>query len=133
MSYPLPRIDELPEFIPGGTNIFSCLDLKKAYYSLLIDPYSRNYAAIISHHEVFIPHRTTFGLKNAPMRFQQMMDIILINCTGFVFVYLDDILIYSETESDHLRHLRKVLQTLFNNGLYLNKNNCVFAKSKLEL
>ena len=132
ISYPLPRIDELPEFIPGGTKIFSCLDLKEAYYSLPIDPYSRNYAAIISHHGVFIPHRTTFGLKNAPMRFQQMMDSILINCTGFVYVYLDDILIYSETESEHLRHLRKVLQTLFNNGLYLNKKKCVFAKSQLE-
>ena len=132
ISYPLPRIDELPEFIPEGTKIFSCLDLKEAYYSLPIDPNSRNYAAIIAHHGVFIPHRTTFGLKNAPMRFQQMMDNILIHCTGFVYVYLDDILIYSETESDHLRHLRTVLQTLFNNGLYLNKKKCVFAKSKLE-
>ena len=66
------------------------------------------------------------------MRFQQMMDSILINCTWFVYVYLEDILIYSETESDHLRHLRKVLQTLCNNGLYLNTKKCVFAKSKLE-
>ena len=40
ISYPLPRIDELPEFIPNGSKIFSCLDLKEAYYSLPIHPNS---------------------------------------------------------------------------------------------
>ena len=105
----MPRIDELPEFIPNGSKIFSCLDLKEAYYSLPIHPNSRKYAAIIAHHGVFIPHRTTFGLMNAPMRFQMMMEDILTPCIGFVYVYLDDIHIFSETEEDHKLHLRKVL------------------------
>ena len=132
LSYPLPRIDELPEIVPEGTKVFSCLDLKEAYYSLPIHPNSRKYAAIIAHHGVFIPHRTTFGLKNAPMRFQSMMDDILMSCTDFVFVYLDDILVYSPSESEHLRHLREVFQTLNENGLYLNRKKCVFARSRVD-
>ena len=132
ISYPLPRIDELPEFIPNGSKIFSCLDLKEAYYSLPIHPNSQKYAAIIAHHGVFIPHRTTFGLMNAPMRFQMMMEDILTPCTGFVYVYLDDILVFSETKKDHESHLRKVLQTLQDSGLYLNAKKCIIAEEKVE-
>ena len=132
MSYPLPRIDELAEIIPEGTKYFSCLDLKEAYHSLPIKPSSRKYAAIIAHHGVFIPHRTSFGLKNAPMAFQQMMQSVLANCFEYTFVYLDDILIFSKSEKDHLNHLREVFQTLYNNGLYLNMKKCVFAQHKLE-
>ena len=132
MSYPLPRIDELAEIIPEGTKYFFCLDLKEAYYSLPINPNSRKYAAIIAHHGVFIPHRTSFGLKNAPMAFQEMMQSILAGCSEYTFVYLDDILIFSKSENDHLNHLRGVLQTLYDNGLYLNLKKCVFAKQKLD-
>ena len=132
MSYPLPRIDELAEIIPEGTEYFTCLDLKEAYYSLPIKPSSQKYAAIIAHHGVFIPHRTSFGLKNAPMAFQAMMQSILANCCEFTFVYLDDILIFSKSKNDHLNHLRKIFQTLHNNGLYLNMKKCVFAQHRLD-
>ena len=132
LSYPLPRIDDLPEIVPGGTRFFSNLDLKEAYYSLPIDPSSRDYAAIVTHHGVFVPNRTTFGLKNAPMRFQQMMECILSPCSNFTFVYLDDILVFSSSEREHLEHLEKVFKTLSENGLYLNRKKCEFAKSKLK-
>ena len=87
MSYPLPRIDELAGIIPEGTKYFSFLDLKEAYYSLPINPNSRKYAAIIAHHGVFIPHRTSFKFKNTPMAFQQMMQSILAGCSEYTFVY----------------------------------------------
>ena len=132
LSYPLPRIDDLPEIVPGGTKFFSNLDLKEAYYSLPIHPSSRDYAAIVAHHGVFVPNRTTFGLKNAPMRFQQMMECILSPCAQFIFVYLDDILVFSSSENEHLEHLEKVFQTLSKHGLYLNRKKCVFAKSKVN-
>ena len=132
LSYPLPRIDDLPQIIPNGTKFFSCLDLKEAYYSLPIESNSQHLAAIIAHHGVFIPRRTTFGLKNAPMRFQQMMESILYPCSNYIYIYLDDILVYSDTRNHHLEHLQKVFQILKNNGLYLNKKKCVFAKSELS-
>ena len=132
LCYPLPRIDDLPEIVPGGTRFFSNLDLKEAYYSLPIHPNSRDYAAIIAHHGVFVPNRTPFGLKNAPMRFQQMMECILSSCKQFTFVYLDDILVFSSSENEHLEHLEMVFRTLNDNGLYLNKKKCVFAKPKVS-
>ena len=132
LSYPLPRIDELSEIIPGGTCVFSTLDLKEAYYSLPIKTSSQKYAAIITHKGVFIPKRCTFGLKNAPTRFQQMMESLFISCQTYTFIYLDDILVFSKTEEDHISHLKTVFTILSDNGLYLNTKKCNLAKTKLD-
>lgn len=69
LSYPLPRIDELPEIIAGGLRLFTTLDLKEACYSLPIHPDSQKYAAIITSTDVFIP-----------IKFQQTMDNIMMLC-----------------------------------------------------
>ena len=131
-SYPLPRIDSLSEKIPGGTRFFSTLDLKEAYYSLPLHPNSQKYAAIITNSGVFVPKVTSFGLRNAPTRFQQFMDSILLSCRAFTFIYLDDILIFSDSEDSHIAHLKQVLETLSKNGLFLNKTKCSFAKTKVD-
>ena len=61
-----------------------------------------------------------------------MMDCILSPCASFTFVYLDDILVFSSSENKHLEHLETVFRTLNDNGLYLNRKKCVFAKSKVN-
>ena len=132
LCYPLPRIDELALIIPGGTKYFTNLDLKEAYYSLPLSPDSRQCAAIIVHSGVFIPNRCIFGLKSAPMRFQMLMECLLRECKDFTYVYLDDILVYSYTEQEHIYHVRKVLETLSKSGLFLNVKKTTFGKSKLE-
>ena len=131
LSYPLPRIDELSEVIPGGTQFFSTLDLKEAYYNLPIEEKSRKLAAIITHRGVFIPKRCTFGLKNAPTRFQQMMEDMFMGCEGYTFIYLDDILVFSATETEHIAHLWRVFKVLSKNGLCLNTEKNVLAKSQV--
>jgi len=128
LSYPLPRIDTLPEKIPDGTKFFSTIDLKEAYYSLPIESDSQKLAAIITTSGCYVPKRTTFGLRNAPTRFQQFMDDTFADCEEFTFIYLDDVLIFSSSESEHIAHLKKVLQALSKNGLYLNISKCSFAK-----
>ena len=132
LSYPLPRIDRLPEKIPGGTQFFTTLDLKEAYYSLPIHPNSQKSAAIITPSGTYIPRRTTFGLRNAPTRFQQFMDHTFERCGDFTFIYIDDILIYSKSSSEHIAHLTQVLDILSNNGLYLNVDKCSFARPNVN-
>ena len=132
LSYPLPCIDQLSSDIPDGTRIFSALDLKEAYFSLPLDKEAKKFMAIITRTGVFIPQRTQFGLKNAPLKFQSMMDDILRPCRGYTFVYLDDILIFSKTQNEHLERLKMVLTLLSNNGLYLNEKKCKFGKDTIE-
>ena len=132
LSYPLPRIDRLPEKIPGGTRFFTTLDLKEAYYSLPIHPNSQKSAAVITPSGTYIPRRTTFGLRNAPTRFQQFMDHTFERCSDFTFIYIDDILIYSKSSGEHIAHLNQVLDILSNNGLYLNVDKCSFARPNVN-
>lgn len=74
-----------------------------------------------------------FGLTNAPATFQCIMNQVFQHyLRQFVLVFLDDILIYSKSWSDHLLHVEKVLQTMRAHQLYLKLSKCSFAQEKLE-
>ena len=72
-----------------------------------------------------------FGLRNAGNTFQRMMDRILAGLS-FVFCYLDDIIIASRDEEEHLEHLREVFSRLREAGLVINAEKCVFAATAVE-
>ena len=73
-----------------------------------------------------------FGLTNAPATFMTLMDSVLRPYLGkFVVVFLDDILIYSKTESEHLDHLRLVFDKLREHALYVKQSKCEFFKMKI--
>ena len=75
--------------------------------------------------------RMPFGLKNAAQAFQRLMDGILANI-DYIFVYLDDILIASESEEEHADHLRTVLGLLHLNGVTVNTQKCHFGKAEVK-
>ena len=69
-----------------------------------------------------------FGLCNAPMTFQALMnDVLRPFLRRFVLVFFDDILIYSKTWADHLRHLRVVLSELRRHQLFVKRAKCAFG------
>ena len=68
-----------------------------------------------------------FGLTNAPAVFMDLMNRVFREFLDqFVIVFIDDILIYSQTEEEHAEHLRQVLQTLRQNELYEKYEKCGF-------
>jgi hypothetical protein len=87
--------------------------------------------AIITPFGLFEFTRMPFGLKNAGMTFQRMMDQIFFDLPC-VFVYLDDLLVASSSVAEHKIHLRQVLTQLANNGLVINAEKCVFGQQSLE-
>ena len=73
------------------------------------------------------------GLCNAPATFQRLMNRVLHGQIGrCCFVYLDDILIFSNSEEDHLQHLREVLTALRNNQLYAKPGKCLIATPEIQ-
>jgi hypothetical protein len=74
-----------------------------------------------------------FGLTNAPATFQAMVQEILRPLLDIcVIVYIDDILIYSQTEQDHIKNVRQVLELLRKNKLYGKMSKCEFFKESVE-
>ena len=73
-----------------------------------------------------------FGLTNAPATFQALMnDVLRPFLRRFVLVFFDDILIYSNSWSDHLRHVRTVLRFLHQHKLFLKRSKCLFGESSI--
>ncbi|KAG8486037.1 hypothetical protein CXB51_019343 [Gossypium anomalum] len=127
-KYPLPRIDDLFDQLKGVT-WFSKIDLRSGYYQLRVkesDVPKTAFRTRYGHYEFLV---MPFGLTNAPTVFMDLMNrIFRLYLDKFVVVFIDDILIYSKYETEHVEHLRIVLQTLRNKQLYAK-----FSKSEFWL
>jgi hypothetical protein len=73
-----------------------------------------------------------FGLRNAPATFSRLVSRLLLGLEDFSAAYLDDILIFSETWQDHVKHLRAVFTRIQNAGLTLNQEKCEFAVAEID-
>ena len=111
-TVPLPRIDDILERLYSA-KYFSTIDLRSAYHQIRIAPEDRHKTAFNTKYGHYEYNVIPFGLTNAPATFQTLMtDIFRPYLDDFMNVYLDDILIFSETIEDHLSHVRKVLEKL---------------------
>lgn len=121
INFQFPHVDELLDELEGSY-YFSKLDLRFGYHQIRMSPDNVLKMVFRTHHGHFELLVLPFGLCNAPSPFQAMMSSILqpFLCR-FVLVFFDDILIYSRTWVEHLRHVRHVLQTLTTHQLYLHK------------
>ena len=114
-----------------GKSIFSKIDLMKGYHQIPVADADVRKTAVITPFGLFIFPRTPFGLKNAGQDFQRLMDAILGDLPR-VYVYIDDILVASESKEQHLEDLESVFKTLSANGLVVQRSKCVLGVSSLE-
>lgn len=131
-GYPLPRIQELLDLV-GRSKYLTKLDLASGYWQLRMDKDSVQKTAFNTIWGKYEWLGMPFGLCNAPATFQNLMNDTLRPILGkSVVVYLDDILVFSDTAEDHYRHLREVLEQLRKAQLYTKPSKCIFAQDKLE-
>jgi hypothetical protein len=130
--YPLPLIGNLIDQIRGA-QIFSKIDLRSAYNLVRIKPGDEWKTAFRCRYGHFQYKVMPFGLANAPAVFQRLMNEIFSDVLDvFVVIYLDDVLIYSDTPDHHNEHVSLVLQRLRENGLYAKLEKCVFDVDWVE-
>lgn len=124
--YPLPLMSSAFELLQGAT-VFTKLDLRSAYHLVRMkegDEWKTAFNTPSGHYEYLV---MPFGLTNAPAVFQALVNDILRDMLNiFVFVYLDDILIFSKTMSDHINHVQQVLRRLLENSLFVKAEKCEF-------
>ena len=128
--YPLPDIQSLHRRF-ANKKWFSSIDLRHAYHHIAIRPEDRWKTAFITEHGLFEWTRMTFGFVNAPAAFQRAMNQIFQDL-DYVIVYLDDILILSDNEDDHINHLETVFYRLSVNNLKIRQDKCKFFVASLK-
>ena len=111
---------------------FSKFDCKSGYWQIKLTKESRALTAFSvpqGHYEwIVLP----FGLRNAPQIFQRRMDKIFRNLNEFCLVYVDDILIFSDNLTDHIKHLEIFIQTIRKHGILLSEKKSEIFKNKID-
>lgn len=131
IPFPMPRIDAIIDET-GGCRHFSRIDLCKGFWQVPLQEETKKYTAFITPFDLYEYNCLPFGWKNSPAWFQKMMNQVLHPYLGrFCNVYVDDIIVYSQTEMEHRQHLSQVLSALSSAELKVNFKKSVFFQTKV--
>ena len=142
-QFPMPRVDDVLDSL-NGAKYFSACDATWGFWQLRLHPSDVPKTAFRTPTGLYQWRVLPFGLSNSPAVFQRTMssffqkaftypDGTTVTALGsFIQVYMDDLLIYSKTAEDHLRHLRFVFDTLKDVRIYLNPKKCEFNKPEVR-
>ena len=132
-SHPLPRITTVLEKLQGAGH-YSALDLKWGFWQVKMAEWAKKYTAFTVGHLGFWEfNRMPFGLCNAPSTFQSVM----LNTLGELhmtccIIYLDDVMVFSKEDDDHLMDLRKCFDRLRGDNLKLKPSKCQFFLREID-
>lgn len=134
ISFPMPRVEDVWDAIGASkAKYFSTLDLASGFWQIPLDPTTKHKTSFVTADAQYQFTRLPFGLSNAPISFQQTMSTLLRGIVNkFVLVYIDDLIIFSETYDEHKRHLEEVFSRLRLANLTLKPSKCQFASSSVE-
>ena len=130
--YPLPRIDDLLDRL-GKARHFTTLDLASGYHQIAVKEEDILKTAFRTQRGQFEFIVLPFGVTNVPATFQRMMNVLFKEeLDAYVLVYLDDILICSQTLEDHVQHIIQSLQKLRDAHFFARLHKCSFFQTRVE-
>jgi hypothetical protein len=134
-SWPLQNISHMLQRIGSRRpRLYAKMDLTSGYFQMLLDSASRLYTAFITFMGLFQWVRVPMGLKGAPSYFQRMMATVVL--AGLIYTqceaYLDDVLVFGETEDEYIDNLRSVFERFRKFGITLNPKKCEFGLEEVE-
>lgn len=130
-AYPLPNITDILDQL-GSSKYFSVFDLASGFHQIPMHESDAQKTAFSTPYGHYQFNRMPFGLKNAPATFQRLMDQVLSGLQGTeLFVYLDDIVIYSSSLTEHAAKFNKLAERLRKANLKLQPDKCEFLRKEV--
>ena len=129
-SFPLPRIETCIDSV-GHAKFVSKFDLLKGYWQVPLSERAKRVSAFVTPDGLYQYTVTPFGMRNAPATFQRMMNYVTSGLAGCE-VYLDDVVVYSNTWEEHLDRLRALLVAIERARLTINLNKTEFGHAEVE-
>jgi hypothetical protein len=131
--YPLPRIDASLSSLKGAQFI-SVFDMNKGFHQIRIKEEDIPKTAFVTHQGLYEYTHMPLGLRNAPACFQRAMDTLFAQelREGWLNVYIDDIIIFSTTWVEHLRHINIVCSRIIEFGFTISLKKCRFGYNKVH-
>lgn len=129
-KYLLPGITELLETLQGS-KFFSTIDLKAGYWQLPLDPRDAKKTAFVADGQLYEFRCLPFGVVNGPPSFMRLMHGILKGLKN-TMVYLDDVIIFTATRTEHEQALRLLLTRLAEYNLKISLNKCQFFQKEVQ-
>ena len=122
-----PAIDDMLAVL-GKSKYFTTLDLKSGYWQIPLDVRDKEKTTFTCHRGLYEYNVMPFGLANAPGVFQELMSVVLQDLGKFAMAYLDDIIIFSPSMEEHIKHIHLVLDRLRQYQLKLKISKCKFMQ-----
>lgn len=113
-----------------GMKFFSKIDLRKGFYQIELEESDKHKTAFSTVFGKFEFNRLPFGMINAPKFFHNVIVNILSDVEG-VIVFVDDILLFSKTQEEHIRLLKEILERLKCNNIVINTKKSLFNKTEI--
>jgi len=133
-AYSLPLIDDILTSICGKVRIFTTIDLFSGFYQIPMDAADIPKTSFTTMYGNYQFKVMPFGLCNAPGTFQREMNRIFLPLIGkCMFIYIDDLIIFSSSLNTHITDLQRVFEIIKENGLKINLEKCNFFKESVEL
>ena len=133
IRYPMPKISESLTNLAKAKYI-TTMDVLKGFHQNIVHKDSRKFLRIICYLGVYEYLRMPFGIKNAPSHFQRMMDTEFYNelREGWLIIYIDDIIIFSQNYDEHLLRLDLVLKRTISMNMKISLPKCNFCFNELK-
>lgn len=126
-SFPLPRMDDCVDQV-GAAKFVSKFDLLKGYWQVPLSERAQEVAAFITPTGLYSYKVMPFGLRNAPATFQRLMNQVVGDMPGCA-VYLDDVVVFSDTWESHMERIQELFSRLARARLTVNLAKCEFARA----